>query len=635
MKAGFIKVASCSPKIRVCDIRYNEGRISEQIKIASQAGAKLIVFPQLCLTGSTCGDIFFTDTLVRESEEAICRLVDNTKDIDAVIAVGMPVMSKGRLYDCAAVFTKGEILAIVPRTMRDDRLSRWFECYDGGFEKITVGDKVALMTQTVFECEELSGLKIGFEIGSDACLASGVSSGLVSFGATVICNMSSEPELVGKQEALKQHAMVASKELVCGYIYAGGCEGESTSDCVFSAVRRICENGRVIAEDTGFESGITITELDLGAVEADRRKSKLFYALKQQDTGMLATLFTLMTEETCLTREIARNPFIPSDKKLCDDRCRLILDIQAEGLKKRIEHTNAKSLVIGISGGLDSTLALLVCARTMEMLKRPRTDIVAVTMPCFGTTKRTRSNAQIICEQLGVTFREVNISESVKRHFEDISHDMNDHSVVFENAQARERTQVLMDIANGVGGLVVGTGDLSELALGWATYNGDQMSMYGVNASVPKTLVRKLVSYYAENCGDSILEKSLIDVVATPVSPELLPTDESKSSMNQKTEDLVGPYELHDFFIYYAVRYGFEPEKIYRMAKHAFRGEYDESIILKWLKVFFRRFFSHQFKRSCLPDGAKIGSVGLSPRGDLSMPSDASSELWLSQLDEI
>lgn len=633
MTDGFVKVAACSPKIRVCDVAFNESEILDQINSACGQGASVVVFPQLCLTGSTCGDMFFSDTLLRESMEAIERLAQNTKEHSALIAVGMPIKAKGKLYDCMAVLCKGEIRAFVPRTMPDDRLSRWFESYRGGFEAI--GGEQILMTQTVFECEELEGLKIGFEIGSDASILSGVSAKLVSMGATVICSCSAESELAGKQDILRQHAMTVSKELFCGYVFAGGCEGESTTDCVYGATRRICENGRILSDYEGFEGGITVTDLDIGAIEAVRRRSRLFSSTDREDGGMFPMAFSLDVTETKLTRSFAKNPFVPGrsiDKML---RCKEVFDIQVQGLKKRIEHTNAKSLVIGISGGLDSTLALLVCTKAMDALQRPRTDILAVTMPCFGTTKRTRSNAQIICEQLGVSFREVNIAESVKQHFADISHDMNDHSVVFENAQARERTQVLMDIANGVGGLVIGTGDLSELALGWATYNGDQMSMYGVNATVPKTLVRAIVSDYAEGCDDELLSKSLLDIVDTPVSPELLPTDESQSSMNQKTEDLVGPYELHDFFIYYAVRYGFEPKKIYRMACYVFADSYDSETILKWLKTFYRRFFSQQFKRSCLPDGAKTGSVSLSPRGDLSMPSDAVSALWLSQLEAL
>ncbi|MBP1573960.1 MAG: NAD(+) synthase [Oscillospiraceae bacterium] len=633
MKDGFVKVASCSPKIKVCDVKNNEAEILNQILLASGEGAVVIVFPQLCLTGATCGDMFFSDTLLRESMESIKRLADASKDINAIIAVGMPVKAKGKLYDCVAVLCKGEIRAFVPRTMPDDKLSRWFECYSGGFEAI--GSEQILMTQTVFECEELDGLKIGFEVGSDASIMSGVCTKLVSLGATVICNCSAEPELVGKDKALRKHLLTVSKELICGYIYAGGCDGESTTDCAYGATRIICENGRELASYDGFISGVKVSEIDIDAIEALRRRTGLFSSTSREDGGMFPMAFSLDVAETALTRPIAKNPFVPDDSVDRMIRCKEVFEIQVQGLKKRVEHTNAKSLVIGISGGLDSTLALLVCVKTMDVLKRPRTDVIAVTMPCFGTTKRTRSNAQIICEQLGVTFREVNIAESVKQHFADISHDMNDHSVVFENAQARERTQVLMDIANGVGGLVIGTGDLSELALGWATYNGDQMSMYGVNASVPKTLVRALVEDYAHSCPDEVLEKSLLDVVATPVSPELLPTDESQNSMNQKTEDLVGPYELHDFFLFYAVRFGFEPKKIYRMACYVFADSYDSETILKWLKTFFRRFFAQQFKRSCLPDGAKVGSVSLSPRGDLSMPSDAVSSLWLSQLENL
>ena len=635
MTDGFVKVAVCSPQIKVADVIYNEQAILSQIKEAAEKGASVILFPQLCLTGSTCGDIFFSDTLLGECERAICRIADETKDVNAVIAVGMPLRAKGKLYDCAAVISKGEIPVIIPRTMQDDRLSRWFACYDGGFESVSICEKDTLMTQTVLECEQLYDLKIGFEIGSDASLMSGVAQKLVSLGATVICNVSSEPELVGREDVVRQHAMTVSKELICGYVYASGCEGESTTDCVYGATRRICENGKKIADYIGFESGVLASELDLGAIVSLRRRSSMFGATNREDGGMFPTVFSLEVADTKLTRRFAKNPFVPDCSISLMERCHKTFEIQAHGLKKRIEHTGAKSLVIGISGGLDSALALLVCVRAMDMLQRPRSDIKAVTMPCFGTTKRTRSNAQIICEELGVDFREINIAQSVKQHFADISHDEDNHNVVFENVQARERTQVLMDLANAENGFVVGTGDLSELALGWATYNGDHMSMYGVNATVPKTLVREVVREYAECFGGEVLEKAFIDIIDTPVSPELLPTNENADTMTQKTEDFVGPYELHDFFLFYAVRYSYSPKKIYRMACHVFADSYDNATILKWLHTFFRRFFAQQFKRSCLPDGAKTGSVSLSPRGDFSMPSDACFTVWQKELSEL
>ncbi len=635
MTDGFIKVSACSPKIKVADVSYNESAILEQIAVASNQGASIIVFPQLCLSGSTCGDIFFSDTLLDECERAICRIADSTKELNSLIAVGMPLRAKGKLYDGVMVLSKGEMIAFVPRTMQDDRLSRWFSCYNGRFEAITISDRASLMMQTVFECEKLGSLKIGFEVGSDASVMSGVASSLVSLGATVICNCASMPQLVSVSDTVRQHAVVVSKELMCSYVYVSGSEGESTTDSVYGATRRICESGRIIEEYEGFEAGVTTTELDLGVAVMTRRASKLFSVGNSEDAGIFPTLFDLDIEKTELTRKIAKNPFVPTDAALIKKRCEETFEIQARGLKKRIEHTSAKSLVIGISGGLDSALALLVCVKAVELLGMSRSDIKAITMPCFGTTKRTRSNAQIICEELGVDFREVSIAESVKQHFADISHDIGNHNVVFENAQARERTQVLMDIANAENGFVVGTGDLSELALGWATYNGDHMSMYGVNATVPKTLVREVVREYAGRFGTEALQKAFIDIIDTPVSPELLPTNESADTMTQKTEDFVGPYKLHDFFLYYAVRYSYSPKKIYRMACYVFKNDYDNATILKWLTTFFRRFFAQQFKRSCLTDGAKTGSVSLSPRGDLSMPSDACFAVWQKELSEL
>ena len=502
------------------------------------------------------------------------------------------------------------------------------------------------MEQTVFKCDDIPELTVGFEICEDLWVADPVSNYLAKAGASLICNLSASDEVIGKDSYRRQLVSNQSARLVAGYIYCSAGNGESTQDMVFSGHNIIAENGAILAESKLFENGITVSEIDVKKLAFERRKISTYpesgewnYSAKSSNflekDSISQERFSLELAETALTRTVAKTPFIPSNKSERNERCHLILQMQSHGLMKRISHTHSKTVVIGISGGLDSTLALLVCIMAMDLLKRPHTDIVAVTMPCFGTTKRTRSNAEILCEALGVTFREVDITKSVLQHFEDIGHDLNDHSVVFENGQARERTKVLMNIANQVGGMVVGTGDLSELALGWATYNGDHMSMYGVNASIPKTLVRHIVQYYGDTCESQKLREVLYDILDTPVSPELLPTDESGTEMSQKTEDLVGPYELHDFFLYYGIRWGFAPKKVLRLAKYAFSDSYDDETIIKWLKTFYRRFFSQQFKRSCLPDGAKIGSVTLSPRGDWRMPSDAVAKIWLEDIENI
>lgn len=630
MKHGFVKVAACTPEVRVADCDFNKKKILECVFEAHKKGAKIIVLPELCVTGATCGDLFLQDILIDKAMGVVSEIADETAEIDAVIAVGMPVSASGKLYNCAAVLYEGNIIGFIPKTNLSKADKRVFTAFDGnrvwtgypGFP--SVNQKIITFTNFV-------DYKIAFEIGEDGWGYDSITETLAQNGATIICNLSASAEIVGKAEKRRNALCVQSEKLSCGYVLAGAGDGESTTDFVFAGHNIICENGKILAESKLFENEITISEIDVNRLAFERRKEGKIFA---GDICYEVCLVLKEPKETQLTRKIPKNPFVPECKKLCDERCSLILTMQAKGLARRIVHTCSKTAVIGISGGLDSTLAILVCVKAMDILKRPHTDVVAVTMPCFGTTKRTRSNAEILCNALGVTFREVDISKSVLQHFEDIGHDKNDHSVTYENSQARERTQVLMDIANQVNGLVVGTGDLSELALGWATYNGDHMSMYGVNGSIPKTLIRHVVRYYGESCGVEEIRNVLFDILDTPVSPELLPVDD-KGEMTQKTEDLVGPYELHDFFIYYAVRWGFEPEKIYRMAVYAFDGEYDKKTILHWLKTFFRRFVNQQFKRSCLPDGAKIGAVSLSPRGDFSMPSDACSNLWLKQIDEI
>lgn len=654
MKDGFIKVAACTPEIQVADVDFNVDKIISQLEKCMEEGVKVAVFPELCITGYTCQDLFFQNALLDKAMEGVVKIAKTTADSDMLVAVGVPVRANGKLYNCAAVIQDGEVRAFVPKThlpnYNEFYEARHFAPYRGACAAIDLREYGQLefippMEQTVFVCEEIPELVVGFELCEDLWVADPVSNYLAKAGATLICNLSASDEVIGKDSYRRQLVSNQSARLVAGYIYCSAGDGESTQDMVFSGHNIIAENGSILAESRLFENGITISEIDFKKLAFERRKISTYPASAEwdyssKDSGFLdkdnisRERFSLEMDETALTRKFAKTPFIPSNQAERNERCHLILQMQSHGLMKRIAHTHSKTVVIGISGGLDSTLALLVCVMAMDLLKRPHTDIVAVTMPCFGTTKRTRSNAEILCDALGVTFREVDISKAVLQHFEDIGHDYNDHSVVFENGQARERTKVLMNIANQVSGMVVGTGDLSELALGWATYNGDHMSMYGVNASIPKTLVRHIVQYYGDTCTSDTLRDVLYDILDTPVSPELLPTDESGTEMTQKTEDLVGPYELHDFFLYYGIRWGFEPSKVKRLAKYAFEGDYPDEVIDKWLKTFYRRFFSQQFKRSCLPDGAKIGSVTLSPRGDWRMPSDAVAKLWLDDIDK-
>ena len=654
MKDGFIKVAACTPEIQVADVDFNVDKIISQLEKCREEGVKVAVFPELCITGYTCQDLFFQNALLDKAMEGVVNIAKTTADSDMLVAVGVPVRANGKLYNCAAVIQDGELRAFIPKThlpnYNEFYEARHFAPYNGecaaiDLRKYGQPDFMPPMEQTVFVCDEIPELVVGFELCEDLWVADPVSNYLAKAGATLICNLSASDEVIGKDSYRRQLVSNQSARLVAGYIYCSAGDGESTQDMVFSGHNIIAENGSILAESRLFENGITISEIDFKKLAFERRKISTYPASAEwdyssKDSGFLdmenisRERFSLEIGETALTRKFAKTPFIPSNQAERNERCHLILQMQSHGLMKRIAHTHSKTVVIGISGGLDSTLALLVCVMAMDLLKRPHTDIVAVTMPCFGTTKRTRSNAEILCEALGVTFREVDISKAVLQHFEDIGHDYNDHSVVFENGQARERTKVLMNIANQVSGMVVGTGDLSELALGWATYNGDHMSMYGVNASIPKTLVRHIVQYYGDTCTSDTLRDVLYDILDTPVSPELLPTDESGTEMTQKTEDLVGPYELHDFFLYYGIRWGFEPSKVKRLAKYAFEGDYSDEVIDKWLKTFYRRFFSQQFKRSCLPDGAKIGSVTLSPRGDWRMPSDAVAKLWLEDIDK-
>ncbi|MGN1114465.1 MAG: NAD(+) synthase [Oscillospiraceae bacterium] len=640
MRNGFIRTAACTPEIRVADVDFNVSKIIEQIGECKKTNVRIAIFPELCVTGYTCQDLFFQDALLDKAMYGIVEIAKATRNLDMLVAAGVPVRAMGKLYNCAAVMKDGKILAFIPKThlpnYNEFYEQRHFTAYKGVGTAVDVSrfgqDEPVIMEQRIFQCENIPELRVGFEICEDLWAPEPVSNYLAENGAALICNLSASDEVIGKEQYRRQLVSNQSARLVSGYIYCSAGDGESTQDMVFSGHDIIAENGTILAESKLFENGILISEIDVKKLAFERRKISTY---PETLNDIQTEVFNFKLSETELTRHISKTPFIPSNAEERDERCHLILQMQSQGLKKRIEHTHSKAVVIGISGGLDSCLALLVCVEAMDLLKRPHSDIVAVTMPCFGTTKRTRSNAELMCNALGVTFKEVDITKSVKQHFEDIGHDINNHNVVFENGQARERTKVLMNISNQVGGFVVGTGDLSELALGWATYNGDHMSMYGVNASIPKTLVRHIVKYYADTTTSKELAPILLDILDTPVSPELLPTNESATEITQKTEDFVGPYELHDFYLYYGIRWGFEPKKVYRLAKYAFAGDYDNATILKWLKTFYRRFFSQQFKRSCLPDGAKIGSVTLSPRGDWRMPSDAVCDVWQKQLEEL
>ena len=633
MRHGFVKVAAVTPKIKVADTSYNGELIRKLMKKTAKAGAKVVVFPELCITGYTCSDLFLQEKLLTSALDELAKISECSQNIDGIFFVGLPLEINGKLYNVAAAVSGGDILGIVPK--------QYLPNYNEFYEKrhfmsgrdlcteVKIKDEmVQVDPDLMFACDQVPKLKIGVEICEDLWVPNPPSIAHAMEGATLIVNLSASDEITGKSLYRRDLVAGQSARLVCGYIYASAGDGESTQDVVYSGHNLIAENGQVLAESKRFENEIIYSEIDVERLEADRRRMTTF----EIGEGNFIP-FSLKRSTTTLSRYVDPAPFVPSNKADRDRRCDEILMIQAMGLKKRIEHTNCKSAVIGISGGLDSTLALLVTVRAFDLLGMDHSNIAAVTMPGFGTTDRTYDNAVNLIKSLGAEFIEVDIKNAVNVHFEDIGQDSSVHDVTYENGQARERTQILMDLANKKNGMVIGTGDLSELALGWATYNGDHMSMYAVNASVPKTLVRHLVKYYADTCGDNLLEKTLLDVLDTPVSPELLPPENGKIS--QKTEDLVGPYELHDFFLYNMLRLGFAPGKIYRLAKLAFEETYDEEFILKWLKTFYRRFFAQQFKRSCLPDGPKVGTVAVSPRGDLRMPSDACGRIWLDEIDKL
>ena len=636
MKDGFITVATATPQVAVADCEANAQAILACINEMAAAHAKVMVLPELCITGYTCSDLFWQTKLLDEAEAALSVIAEGSRQVDALIAVGMPLRVAGKLLNVAAILCRGKVLGFVPKV----NLPAYSEFYEtrhftsGSADMGTVqfcGEEIPVGTNLLFSCENVVDLCVAAELCEDLWVPNPPSVQHALAGASVICNLSASDEMVGKGSYRRDLVAGQSARLVCAYLYATAGEGESTTDLVFGGQNLIAENGTVLAESTTFENETNVATIDVQRLASERRRMSTFPAAESKEYREIS--FALAEEETKLARFFDADPFVPSNADQLSDRCEEILNIQALGLKKRLAHTHAKSAVVGISGGLDSTLALLVTARAFDMLGLPRKGIVAVTMPGFGTTDRTYNNAVAMIKSLGATFKEVPIAKAVMQHFADIDHDASIHDVTYENSQARERTQILMDIANQANGFVIGTGDLSELALGWATYNGDHMSMYAVNASVPKTLVRHLVRHYADTSADEVLAGVLYDVLDTPVSPELLPPEDG--AISQKTEDLVGPYELHDFFLYQMLRMCFPPAKIYRVAKEAFAGRYSNETILKWLRTFYWRFFSQQFKRSCLPDGPKVGSVAVSPRGDLRMPSDACVSAWIKEVETL
>ena len=632
MKDGFIKVAAATPNIKVADPAYNTEEILKIIDETEKNGASILVFSELTISGYTCGDLFLQQPLLTECKNQLLRIVKTTENKSMLVVVGCPIVIKQKLYNCAVVISDGSILGIVPKTHLPNYSEfyelRHFTSGEGLEEDLWFGEEfgyVNVAVNQLFKCKEIPELVVACEICEDLWVPLPPSTYHAMAGATVICNPSASVETTTKESYRRSLVSNQSARLLAAYIYADAGEGESTQDVVYSGHHLICENGSVLAEAKRFTNEIIYADIDVQKLAAERRKMTSFPGGQTDD--YFEQEFSLEVKENKITRTFPKAPFVPDNQDERDKRCDEILSLQSMGLKKRLEHTNCKHAVVGISGGLDSTLAVLVTARAFDLLDIPRENLICVTMPCFGTTDRTYQNAVSLIKELGATLKEVRIEKAVRQHFADIGHDENNHDVTYENSQARERTQILMDMANQYNGMVIGTGDMSELALGWATYNGDHMSMYAVNCSVPKTLVRYLVLYYAETTENKKLSEVLMDVLDTPVSPELLPPVDGVIS--QKTEDLVGPYELHDFFLYYMLRFGFPKAKLYRMAKLTFDGVYDDETIKKWLDKFYWRFFSQQFKRSCLPDGPKVGSVAVSPRGDLRMPSDASPTAWL------
>ncbi|MBQ4361374.1 MAG: NAD(+) synthase [Lachnospiraceae bacterium] len=646
MKDGFVTAAAVTPRLKVADVDYNTREICDKILECSDEGAKIIVFPELCVTGASCGDLFLQDALIKAADNALNEIAQMTEETDALVFVGLPMKIRGKLYNAAAALSNGALIGVTVKSnagrIGAEQESRWFadgDMKDETFERN--GQFIPVGRRLVFACEQVPDLTLAAVIGDDAALAYSPDISAAAKGAVLICHLAADPALAGHFRQRREDLTARTGKLHTGWIYANAGADESTTDQVFGGHSMICENGNVLAASDAFAHDIIYSEIDASILAHEQR---------QLQTGRSRhcahrpepVSFSLITEETVLTRQYPRLPFVPENEKEREERCSEVLAIQTYGLAKRLKHIGAKSVILGLSGGLDSTLAILVCAQTFDLMKIPRRQITAVTMPCFGTTGRTYRNACDLARALGATLKEIPIADAVRQHFRDIGHDEDVHDAAYENSQARERTQILMDIANQTGALHVGTGDLSELALGWATYNGDHMSMYDVNGSVPKTLMRHIVRYIADQASsveeetgelrNEALAEVLNDILDTPISPELLPPTEG-GQISQSTEDLVGPYELHDFFIYHVMRYGFAPGKLYRIAEETFDGVYEPEIVLKWLKNFYRRFFSQQFKRSCMSDGPQVGTVDLSPRGSWAMPSDACSALWLKELE--
>lgn len=636
MNYGFIKVAAATPRIRVTDCDNNAVQICAQIKSAYNCGASLVLFPELCVTGYTCSDLFLQNVLLKAAEKAVGKIIEETKNLDIVSVVGAPIALRESLYNCAIVIYKGSILGIVPKI----NIPNYDEFYEQrhfssgkGLRELSFSyagiSGFDFCDNLIFKCKEMPDFCFAIEICEDLWVPDSPSIRLAKSGATIICNLSSSDDVIGKAQYRRDLVKMQSGKLHCAYVYSDSGFGESTTDMVFSGQNIICEYASVLAESERFTQGITYADVDVQRLMWERRRVNTYSGI---DSGISEYLFNMPIKQTKLARKFSPTPFVPTNKDDLELRCEEIILMQSTGLATRLSHTGMNSVVLGLSGGLDSTLALIVCVHAFDMLGIDRKNIYTVTMPCFGTTVRTKSNAEKLAEAYGVSFEEIDITSAVRQHFSDITHDEAITDIVYENSQARERTQILMDLSNKHSALVIGTGDLSELALGWATYNGDHMSMYAVNVSVPKTLVRYLTEYEAQK-NDGELRNVLLDVLDTPVSPELLPPDDN-GEITQKTEDVVGPYELHDFFLYHMVRFAFSPNKIYYLAKQTFKGKYDNLVIKKWLTVFIKRFFAQQFKRTCLPDGPKVGSVTLSPRSDWRMPSDASVRMWLKDLEK-
>ena len=642
MNYGFVKVAAAVPRVKIPDCKYNAGQLESLIAIADGKGVQIITFPEMCITAYTCGDLFGQQLLLEEADMGLMQILNNTRQLDIISILGMPIAVNSTVINAAVVIQKGKILGVVPKTYlpnyKEFYEQRWFTSALQVVEDNVrlCGQIVPMGTNLLFETSDTT---FGIEICEDLWSTIPPSSTLALQGAEILFNLSADNEGIGKHSYLRSLISQQSARCIAGYVFSSCGFGESTTDVVFAGNGLIYENGSELAHNKRFslEEQLVISEIDVERLRAERRINTTFAASKgtvpSDKKPLRITTEFVNSKELNLTRTFDMHPFVPQGETL-NERCEEVFSIQVAGLAQRLVHTGAKTAVIGISGGLDSTLALLVCVRTFDKLELPRKNIIGVTMPGFGTTDRTYHNALSLMKSLGITIREISIKEACIQHFKDINHDINIHDVTYENSQARERTQILMDIANQTWGMVIGTGDLSELALGWATYNGDHMSMYGVNGSVPKTLVKYLVKWVAENDIDEESRITLLDIVETPISPELIPADEN-GEIQQKTENLVGPYELHDFFLYYFMRFGFRPSKIYYLANIAFKDIYDEETIKKWLSTFFRRFFNQQFKRSCLPDGPKVGSISISPRGDWRMPSDASSATWLKEIENL